>query len=284
MATAPVHVFPRWVQSLLLVGAVLARIATVAAAPADTTPADAWRELAVGNAREARALFLRARTSQPAALRETQMGEAVALLNLQPVTTRNRDAARRLCAEVAAASPADAWNVYARYLLGRIAEIHSNPSDLAGAAGHYEWVFTRHPDSEWGQTALVKYAIVQLQATVTAEETARRYQRLVELEPRLAEPSARRDFHLVLAAACFQHGFGREAALRHLLIAEAAGVKQPIRAATVQIQIAELSRELGHLPQARAYYERFLAEAGEGDTRALLVKERLATLPAGAKP
>lgn len=284
MATAPVHAFPRWVQSLLPVGAVLAWTLTVAAAPADMTPADAWRELAAGNVREARALFLQARTRHPAALRETQMGEAVALLNVQPVTARNRDAARQLCAEVAAASPADAWNVYARYLLGRIAEVHSNPSDLPGAAAHYEWVFTHHPDSEWGQLALVKFAIVQLQAPVAADETARRYHQLVGLEPRLVEPSARRDFHLVLAAACFQHPFGRDAALRHLLAAEAAGVKQPIRAATVLIQIAELSRELGHLPQARAYYERFLSEAGEGDTRALLVKERLASWPAEAKP
>jgi len=283
MATAPAQFSYRWIPAVLLIGAVLARAATVEAGSTSTTAA-AWRELAAGNSREARASFLKVRASQPTAIRETQIGEAVALLNLQPVTATNREAARRLCAEVATANPEDAWTLKARYFLGRISELHTTPTDLAGAATHYEWLFTHHPASEWGQLALVKFAIVQLQEPVAPDETHRRYHRLVTLEPKLAEASARRDFHLVLGATCLQHDLGLEEALRHLLAAEAAGVRQPIRAATVLIQIAELSRKLGRLVQARTYYERFLAVAGDGDTRSFLVRERLAAWPVEVKP
>jgi len=283
MATAPSQFSYRWIPIALLIGTLLARAATVEAASTLTTAA-AWRELAAGNFREARATFVQVRAKQPAAIRETQMGEAVALLNLQPVTATNREAARRLCAEVASANPENVWTLQARYFLGRIAELHTTPADLSGAAAHYEWLFTRHPDSEWGQVALVKFAIVQLQEPVAPDETHRRYRRLVALESTLAEASARRDFHLVLGAACLQHEFGLEEALRHLLTADAAGVRQPIRAATVLIQIAELSRKLGRLAQARTYYERFLATAGDGDTRSLLVRERLAAWPGEETP
>jgi len=282
MATAPAQFSYRSRSAACLIGAVLALTATLPAAA--STTASAWRELAAGNSREARAAFVRERTNQPAAIRETKIGEAIALLSLQPVTATNRDAARRLFTDVATSTPEDTWTLQAHYFLGRIAELHTTPTDLAGAAAHYEWLVTHHPASEWGQLALVKYAVVQLQEPVAPDETHRRYQRLVTLESKLAETSARRDFHLVLGAACLQHDLGLEQALRHFLVAEAAGVRQPIRAATVLIQIAELSRQLGRMSQARTYYERFLATAGDGDTRSRLVRERLAAWPAEVNP
>ena len=60
--------------------------------------------------------------------------------------------------------------------------------------------------------------------------------------------------------------------------ADAAGVRQPIRTASLLVRIAELSRTLGLKAQARTFYRRFLDEIGTGDLREKLVRERLAEL------
>lgn len=261
----------------VLVGlAVLAFLAGAIAAPTppvETTTLTGWRALADGRYREALAAF-----RQPGQSREAQVGEALALLNLQPVTAANRAAASALAKAIADGPPEDLWTAQARYLLGRIAQIHTVPADFAAARAHYQWLIDRQPGSETGQDALVRFAIVQLTEVVPAGELRRRYDGLVAMEPLASDVATRRDFHLTLAEACLDHDFGLERALRHALAADAAGVRQPLRAATLWVRIAELARNLGQKEVARRYYRRFLAEVGTNDLREKLVREHLAAL------
>ena len=248
------------------------------ASPSPGTAA-AWRELGAARYREALASFRRLQETEFGFTPEARVGEAIALLNLQPVTASNRADARAICTAVAAGAPEDPWTAQARFFLGRIAEIHTVPTDFAGAMAHYRWLMDRQPGSELGQIAFVKYATLQLTEPGTDDgELRRRYETLGAMEPQLTESSARRDFHLVLADACLYRGLGPEAALRHSLAAEAAGVQQPIRTATLLVRIAELSRTLGLKAQARRYYQRFLDEVGTSDLREKLVRERLVAL------
>lgn len=244
----------------------------------------AWQQLAGSRYREARESFRLLRKDQPGFTRESLIGEAISLLNLQPATTSNREEARRICTEVAAGASDDSWTAQARFFLGRIAEIHSIPADFSSACSHYRWIIDHQPASELGQASIVKFAILQLGEPIPADEINRRYAQLVELEPLLESSSARRDFHLVMADACLHQELGLEPALRHSLAAESAGVQQPMRAATVLLRIAKLSRHLGLTDQSRRYYLRFLNEAGKNDYRAKLVRERLAALTPEAGP
>jgi hypothetical protein len=261
----------------LLVGlagfAILAGASAAPTPPPEATTGAGWRALADARHREALTAFREAGPS-----REARVGEALALLNVQPVTAANRAAARALAEAIADGPLEDPWTAQARYLLGRIAQIHTVPADFAVARAHYQWLIERQPGSETGQAALVKFAIVQLTEVVPAGERRRRYDGLVAMEPLAIDVATRRDFHLTLAEACLDYDLGLERALHHSLAADAAGVRQPLRVATLLVRIAELARTLGQKEVARRYYQRFLAEVGTSDLREKLVREHLAAL------
>jgi len=75
-----------------------------------------------------------------------------------------------------------------------------------------------------------------------------------------------------------EYDLGLEHALHHSLQAEAAGVVQGQRQASVLLRIAELARTLGQRERAREYYVRFLTQVRGVDVRLALVRERLAEL------
>ena len=249
----------------------------LAAWAAEPTLADGWRALAEAKATEAREIFRQAQ-ARPAEARAAKLGEAVALLTLQPKTTGNVTAARRRCEELIADRGDDEWAARAHYFLGRIAQLHTQPVDYAGAARHYTELAARWTGTELAQHALVSLALGQLLEPVPAEERARRYSALRSREGELTQPAARRDFHLALADACLEYDLGLEHALHHSLQAEAAGVVQGQRQASVLLRIAELARTLGQRERAREYYGRFLTQVRGVDVRLALVRERLAEL------
>lgn len=232
-----------------------------------------WQLLTQARPREALAAF-RADESRAA-----RLGEALALLNLNPKTAGNVDAARELVTALAAGDPDDRWTVHAKWQLGRIAELHANPADTAEACRHYQRVFTDHPDTELADTARVRFVLLQLYEPVGRDEIARRLATFESFAAHVKTPPARRDFHLVMADACFFHALDPATALRHTIAAHELGIEQPARELTLIVRIAELSRELGQREQAIAYYRRYLA-AAQLDNRAQLIRERLATLEA----
>lgn len=242
---------------------------------------EAWRLLAGAEYRAALTIFQQHQQAAEPRRREALLGEAVTLLNLQPRLPGNLQRARRLGEELVNSGPEDDWMLQARYLLGRAAELHTDPPDYATAADHYTWLFSRRPETEIAQVAQVRFAILQLQTPAPAAERRARYTGLRAQEAAFTHAHALRDFHLVLAEACFVYELGRAEALHHCRAALAAGIEQPIRRATVILRIAELARELGEHELAREHYRRFLAVSSHGDSRLQLVRDRLAALDGG---
>jgi hypothetical protein len=267
----------RWIAATLLAAAV-----ALAAPPADER-ATAWHDLAASQAAAALVRFRTLESAEPARADEARIGQATALLLVQPRTASNLNAARALARRVAEEGEI-AWIPAGRYLLARIAEFHTSPADYPEARRQYRILSDIHGATELGQIALTKLAILDMREPAPADERERRYTGLVALEVRLTDPAARRDFHLALADGCLREGLGEERALRHSLLAEAAGIVHPGRRASVILRIAELSRRLGRPEEARRHYRRFLDLVGDRDNRALLVRERLNTLGVEATP
>jgi TolA-binding protein len=244
--------------------------------------AQAWRWVAEQRYAEARAAFEPAVTAGGAGAREARLGLAVALLGVQPKTQGNVSRAREVLAPLAGEESADEWALQARYFLGRIAELHEREPDLALARRFYRGLFEEHPGAPIAQAAAVKYVLLALNAVEPPATKRATIARMETLSALFVEPSARRDYHVVMAYGYLRHAPEELAsARRHALAAEAAGFTDAERRRSNLLRIAELSRALDDTATARAYYEQFLAEAAR-DTRALLVRERLAALPPSA--
>ncbi len=243
--------------------------------------AEAWTGLTEQRHAEAREVFARRLAAGGAEAREARLGLALALLGLQPRTQGNVSAARELLTPLADAAEPDGWSRQARYFLGRIAELHEREPDLALARRHYQRLFDEHPDDPLAQVAAVKIVLLSANAVTPPDAKRVALQNYEAWAERLTYAAARRDFHAVMTQAYLRHvpdDLG--AARRHALAAHALGFTDPVRRLSNILRIAELSRVLGDVAQARSFYEQFLAEAGR-DGRVLLVRERLAALPSG---
>lgn len=242
----------------------------------------AWRWVSEQRNAEARAAFEPAVAAGGAGAHEARLGLAVALLGVQPKTQGNVSRAREVLAPLAGEEPADGWALQARYFLGRIAELHEREPDLDLARRYYRGLFEEHPGAPIAQAAAVKYVMLALHAVEPPGTKQATIAQMETLSGLFAEPSARRDYHVVMAYGYLRHAPERlEDARRHALAAEAAGFTDAERRRSNLLRIAELSRTLDDTATARSYYEQFLAEAAR-DTRALLVRERLAALPPSA--
>ncbi len=241
--------------------------------------AQAWRWVAEQRYAEARAVFEPAVSAGGAGAREARLGLAVALLGVQPKTQGNVNRAREVLGPLASSQPADAWALQGRYFLGRIAELHEREPNVVLARRIYRGLFEEHPQAPIAQAAAVKYVLLALNAVEPPEAKQATLARMESLSGLFAEAFARRDYHVVMAYGYLRHAPERLGdARRHALAAEAAGFTDAERRRSNLLRIAELSRALDDPATARSYYEQFLAGAAR-DTRALLVRERLAALP-----
>lgn len=238
-----------------------------------------WDMAAFGLFKDAHILF----SEQPDADRETRFGEAVTLINLQPKTESNLDRAAAIFTEIAAASPTDELGVNARYFLARIEQIHRVKPDTSAALALYRELAALDSDHPLAQRAVVQLALLELfEPGQTASEVRARFERLAARGVTLTDPSAIRDFNLVLGDAALRFDLGDTLALDHLLAADRAGIARAITQRDTWLRIAELARRTRRDDVAATYYQRFL-ENFPRDTRQLMLKERLAEL-AGRKP
>lgn len=259
--------------------AVFLSLLGVGVSQAEEGLAQAWRWVAEQRYAEARAAFEPVLAAGGAGAREARLGLAVALLGVQPKTQANVNRAREVLGPLANGDPADGWALQARYFLGRIAELHEREPDLDLARRFYRGLFEEHPRAPIAQAAAVKYVLLALNAVEPPETKRATIARMEALSGVFAEPAARRDFHVAMTYGYLRHAPEELAsARRHALAADAAGFMDAERRRSNLLRIAELSRALDDPATARSYYERFLAEAAR-DTRALLVRERLAALP-----
>lgn len=250
--------------------------ASVSSAPEETPAARSpWDLVALGLLDEARTAF----DALPAGDRAARFGRAVTLLNIQPKTDANLDRAAGLFSSVADERGDDDLGVSSRYYLARIPQLHRvKPDDRAALALYRELAALRSPHP-LAQRALVHIALIELfEPRLPADELRTRFADLASRGETLSDPSALRDFHLVMGDAALRFGLGDDTVLEHLLAADRAGLVRATSRRENWIRIAETARIAGRPGIAAAYYRRFLDDSPR-DARRLAVKERLASLP-----
>ena len=219
----------------------------------------------------------------PAELRQFDYTRAVLLLNSQPKLQRNIGEARSLLKSVRQTRADDELGLSALYYLARIAEFHTEPPDPAGAAGLYAELIARSPAHPFAQAAVSRLAILQLYGEISASDRQAKLDKFAATADRLTLPSARRDLHFVLADVLLNFTNDQEAALRHLLAAEEAGIVRPQLQGDTLVRIALIARQLGHREIAIAHYKKFLSSF-QRDARAFWLAVQLTELEPGTAP
>lgn len=254
---------------LILFAAVASGATGMASVPLD----EAWRLASIYRFEEARAAF--------AALegREARLGEATALLNVQPKTEYNIQRAADLLDAVAATDPRDSLGLNARYLRARIEDVHRFQPDSREAARLYRALLQDAPSGHLlAEQAAVALALLELFGGIAEGAPLERLGRAEALGAGLESGEARRDFHLMLGRAWLYFDQDRARALEHFEAAWSAGILNFTNRADTLMAIGELSRGLERFDRAREAYQAFLAEFPRDD-RVIDVRERLAQLP-----
>ena len=263
----------KWLCSCLaLAGGIFA-----GAAPSATAPpyAAAWENASRLLLKDAHRAFAAPNAVSGPARREARLGEAVTMLNLQPRTDARIGRARQLLESLVAERADDEVDVFARFFLARLLELHVRPAEPAAARHLYRELFDAHPGDPLAERAAAQLVLIDVYADIAPGERQHRLTLLEQLGPRLATLPGRRDFYLNLGNACIDFGLEPERALRHLLAADRAGLTDPATQANTLIAVGELARATGQSALARTYYGRFLA-AFPRDSRRTTVAQRLA--------
>lgn len=209
--------------------------------------------------------------------RESQLGLAISLLNVQPKTESNLARAEALLREVERGNADDLAGITALYYRARLEQIHRLEPNGEKAARLFEELIARHAEHPFAQVAVVKLALLRLYSQ--ARPDRRRVLQEVALSgANLTFPPAIRDFHLVLADACARWEVSDAESLAHLLAAYRSGALSGKMVGDVCVRIAELSRLQGQNAQAAEFYQKFLA-AFPRDLRSFTVRRRLEGLP-----
>jgi thioredoxin-like negative regulator of GroEL len=206
---------------------------------------------------------------------EAGIGLATALLNVQPRQPGNVERAAALLEGVRGAAAGDGAWIEATYLSARIHQVHRAAADPARAIQLYDELLTAHPQHPLAQMGFVKSAMLRLYVLNEAPP-AETFLALEERGATLTDPAARRDFHLMMAAAASRLELGAALALRHLQEADAVGVSKRKTAGDLYVRIATLARTLGQPNLAETYERRFINEFPR-DSRAFTLRQRLTT-------
>ena len=199
------------------------------------------------------------------------------LLNVQPKTQANIQESIEIFDKLIAQNPDDDTGVSARYFLARVYHIHAFTPDLPKAEKLYRDLFDTHPETFYGQLALVKYSLLCMYSCADFENLP---QRLAELEPlgaKLTNPPMIRDFNQVLGDAYQRFKISDEKAMEHLLVAESVGYQSYRARADITMVIAQLAERLGKRSLAIEQYEIF-ARTFARDDRAFTAEQRLDAL------
>ncbi|EIQ00530.1 hypothetical protein OpiT1DRAFT_05075 [Opitutaceae bacterium TAV1] len=270
---------------LRLLAALLPGVAFLSAASAPAPAAAvAWDDIARGLFHEAHQAFAAAGDTGDTGDtdRETRLGTALTLLQLQPKTDANIRRAATLLTRLHEENPGDETGLAALYYLGRIEHLHRTPADPEAAARYYRELISTRPDHPLAGQARVKLALIELyRSGGRPEDRAQTVARLTPLADRQPDAASRRDLHLVLGEAALRFGLGSQLALDHFRAALEAGILRATLRADTLVRCGELARELGHADEARRYYETFLADFRR-DVRRRTITETLAALSSPA--
>jgi hypothetical protein len=212
---------------------------------------------------------------------EARLAWAAALMSEQPSTDENIRQADGILSDLARGR--DEIAAEAAYLSGRLSQLYYSQPDYARASEIYRGLADRQPLSHWAQLGLVKLAMLEMYSPAGADAPADRLAPAEALLPRIHEPLLQRDLQLEIGTAgvALNQPLGR--LLPHLVAADRIGGFSPSLRENLTVQIGELSRRAGLLPQAREYFERYLREF-PGRLRAYAVQVRLDEVNARLKP
>jgi tetratricopeptide (TPR) repeat protein len=210
--------------------------------------------------------------------RQSQLGQAIALLNLQPKTEGNLDRADSLLRQVEEGKADDLFGVMALYYRARIAQIHRSEPNLPEAKRLYEELIARDPKHPFAQIAVVKLAMIRINEAPAQTDRAALLHEISKTGSGLTYPPAIRDFHLALADAFGDWQLSDAESLDHLLAAFRSGALSGNILATTLVRIGEISRLQGQSSQAREFYSRLLEEFPR-DSRSFTVRKRMGELP-----
>lgn len=247
---------------------------------ADDLLAKGWNAQGEFSFNEAQGFFKSASGLSGAAERERKLGEAVALLNVQPRTQGNIARASTVLQEVVDAGTPDKAESFARFYLARIAEIHQTPADLAKARAIYLELLKSGPTVPIAEYGASKIVLIDLYDNITPEEFERRMTELEKLEPFLKTAQGRREFHANIGIACAELGGPNDRLLKHLIAADEEGFTQWQTESIVWLLIADAAEKSGDKELARKYYQKF-SEKYKRDNRFYAVMEKLKRLETG---
>jgi hypothetical protein len=208
---------------------------------------------------------------------EARLGEAVALLNLQPKTQANVARAEQLLSALAARADSPQAPA-ARYHLARLLQLHATPARPSEAIAAYRDLVAAYPGSPYADAAVAKLAILVLHQDIPRAEWDARFAELVALLPDMASPEALRDARLVLAGAALRMHADHALALPFFVAALESGVPLRVnRHKLVLLQAAESARILDDIPRALGFYETYVATY-PFDVRGHEIRQILASL------
>ena len=206
-----------------------------------------------------------------------KFGLALNLINKQPKTQANLDRAESLFSEVYSAEGMEGLGIASKYYSGRIKEVHQRKPELAEAEKIYDQIIAANPRHYFAQLAATRYVLIRFYSVESLEERKDRFLDLEPLADNLIRPSIRSHFHSLMGDLAARYDFSLEKALLHYRESVAAGIQNFRIRRDVLVSIGEIARELGNVPLAVEYYERFLREFPR-DRRRVLIQERLVAL------
>jgi tetratricopeptide (TPR) repeat protein len=211
--------------------------------------------------------------------RERLLGQAVTALNIQPRTQAGILRVKRSLEELTTERADDQVGILARYLTGRIFELHLQPRDPTAAALVYRGLVESYPGNEIAEYAASSLVHIELYQTLTPAERLKRFASLENLGRRLLTPAGKRDFHIALGYAALDLTGQHDAALRHFLTADEAGITRPETESAIWIHIGELARSTQRTDLAAAYYHKFLEKYPRNNASATIRQKLKALRP-----
>ncbi len=230
------------------------------------------------NSNEALEIAKRAEIREEEPANKLSFTKALALLNKQPKTQRNTEAAAREFELIRRNAPGSGPGIASLYFLGRISEVHRRPFDYEQALKYYTQLFEQFPGSFFGQLALHRRAMIHLYDPDLIEtERQTLFFEIESLGERMPNRHLHSSFHFLMGRASQRIGLPPEVSLKHYHECAQLGVAAENFRGNVFVIVGVLAEELGRDDLALEYFKRFLREYGR-DSRVTMVRERLALI------
>jgi len=208
---------------------------------------------------EARSLFRNSPADNRDSARSARLGEAVAMVQMQPTTREKIGNALVILDRLIREAPESEISIQAAYLKARIIQLHPFDPDPAAAIPLYLDLTEQHPETLLGQLAFVKACALRLYDPDIADDE-RPFEAVSTDAALLSDPDVLRCYHLMMAEASQRLGYDDAFSLRHYMEAYDAGLTKPDLRANVLARIILLSRRLGDRRTALARARVFLTE------------------------